>query len=167
MLLNTQSMRWVFLPVEWVGHFHSLFPLDFKDNPESGNFKYVKQRTRIPVHLVSGRTPSKESESCSVITDSSRTENSSVCGILHSSIPEWIAILFSRESFTPRNQIQVSCTSGSFFIIWATREAFQGPPFYVHTPNNLGNAQMQFQFLNQFKLNPAHFLFALLLLFRL
>ena len=95
------------------------------------------------------------------MTDSSRTQNSSICGILHSSIPDWIAILFSRESFPPRNQIQVFCTAGSFFIIWATREAFQGPPFYVHTPNNLGNAQMQFQFLNQFKLNPAHFLFAL------
>ena len=76
MILNTQSMRWVFLPVEWVCHFHSLFPLDFKDNPESGNIKSVKQR-RIPVHLVSGSTPSKESESCSIMTDSSRTENSS------------------------------------------------------------------------------------------
>ena len=84
MILNTQSMRWVFLPVEWVCHFHSLFPLDFKDNPESGNIKSVKQRTRIPVHLVSGSTPNKESESCSIMTDSSRTENSSVHGILHS-----------------------------------------------------------------------------------
>ena len=76
MLLNTQFMRWIFLSVEWVGHFHSLFLLDFKDNPESGNFISVKQRTRIPVHLVSERTPSKESESCSDMTDSSRTENS-------------------------------------------------------------------------------------------
>ena len=34
---------------------------------------------------------------------------------------EWIAIPFSRESYWPRNQTQVSCTVGGFFTIWATR----------------------------------------------
>ena len=40
-----------------------------------------------------------------------------------SGIMEWFAIPFSRRSFWPRGQIQVSCITGRFFIIWATREA--------------------------------------------
>ena len=46
-----------------------------------------------------------------------------VCGILQAGILEWVAILFSRESFRPRNQTQVSFIAGRFFIIWVTREA--------------------------------------------
>ena len=169
MILNTQSMRWVFLPVEWVCHFHSLFPLDFKDNPESGNIKSVKQRTRIPVNLVSGSTPSKESESCSIMTDSSRTENSSQNNNNNNNNNNnpgvgWHSFL---QGIFPSQGSNPGLLHYRQFIIWAKREAFQGPSFYVHTPNNLGNARMQFQFLNQCKLNPAHFLFALLLLFRL
>ena len=37
---------------------------------------------------------------------------SSVHGILHSRLLEWVAVL-----------IQISCTAGRFFAIWATREA--------------------------------------------
>ena len=38
-------------------------------------------------------------------------------------ILEWVAYLFSRESFWPRNWTGVSCTAGGFFTSWATREA--------------------------------------------
>ena len=38
-------------------------------------------------------------------------------------ILEWVAIPFSRGSSQPRNQTQVSCIAGRFFIIWVTREA--------------------------------------------
>ena len=48
---------------------------------------------------------------------------SSVHGILQARILEWVAITFSRGSFWPRNQSQVSCIAGRFFTVWATREA--------------------------------------------
>ena len=50
---------------------------------------------------------------------------SSVHGILQARIQEWVAIPFSRGSFWPRDQIQVSCIAGRFFIVWATRETLE------------------------------------------
>ena len=44
-------------------------------------------------------------------------------GILQAGILEWVAFPFSRESYQPRDQTQVSCTAGGFFTSWATREA--------------------------------------------
>ena len=38
-------------------------------------------------------------------------------------IPAWVAISFSRGFSQPRDQTQVSCIAGGFFISWATREA--------------------------------------------
>ena len=46
---------------------------------------------------------------------------SSVHRILQTRIVEWIATPFSRGSSCPRDQTQVSCIVGIFFIIWATR----------------------------------------------
>ena len=51
---------------------------------------------------------------------------SSVHGILQERILEWVAIPFSRGSFQPRDQTQVSCTAGGFLTFWATRKA-SGP----------------------------------------
>ena len=48
---------------------------------------------------------------------------SSVHGILQARILEWVAISFPKGSSWPRGQTQVSQTGGSFFTIWATREA--------------------------------------------
>ena len=45
-----------------------------------------------------------------------------VHGILQARILEWVAILFSRRSPWPRDQTRVSCMSGRFSTIWATRE---------------------------------------------
>ena len=45
-----------------------------------------------------------------------------VHGILQARILEWVAIPFSRRSFQPRDQTQVSCIAGRFFTTWATRE---------------------------------------------
>ena len=47
---------------------------------------------------------------------------SSVDQILQARILEWVAIAFSRGSFWPRDQTQVTCIAGRFFTIWATRE---------------------------------------------
>ena len=48
---------------------------------------------------------------------------SSVPGILQARTLDWVAIFFSRGSFQPRDQTQVSCITGRFSTIWATREA--------------------------------------------
>ena len=40
-----------------------------------------------------------------------------VCGILQARILQWVAIPFSKGSSRPRDQNQVSCTAGRFFII--------------------------------------------------
>ena len=48
---------------------------------------------------------------------------SSVHEILQARILEWIAIPFSRGSFCPSDETQVSCTAGRFLIFWATMEA--------------------------------------------
>ena len=46
-----------------------------------------------------------------------------VHGILQARILEWIAFLFFRGSFQPRDWTQVSCIAGRFFTSWATRKA--------------------------------------------
>ena len=38
-----------------------------------------------------------------------------VCGILQARILEWVAFLFSRGSYQPRDQTQVSGIAGKFF----------------------------------------------------
>ena len=47
---------------------------------------------------------------------------SSALGISQARILEWVAIPFSRGSFQSRDQTQVSCISGRFFTVWATRD---------------------------------------------
>ena len=44
-------------------------------------------------------------------------------GILQARILEWVAFLFSRGSFQPRDWSQVSRITGRFFTNWAIREA--------------------------------------------
>ena len=46
-------------------------------------------------------------------------------GILQARILEWVALLFSRGSSQPTDWTWVSCISGRFFAIWATREALK------------------------------------------
>ena len=43
--------------------------------------------------------------------------------ILQARILEWVAFLFSRASFQPRDWTQVSHIVGRFFTSWATKEA--------------------------------------------
>ena len=44
-------------------------------------------------------------------------------GILQATVPEWVAVPFSRGSSQPRGWTQVSCLADRFFTIWATRGA--------------------------------------------
>ena len=43
-------------------------------------------------------------------------QGSSVHGIIQASVLEWVAIPFSRGSFPPRNQTQVSCITADFLL---------------------------------------------------
>ena len=68
------------------------------------------------------------SESCSLVSNSlwplgCSPPGFSVHEILQAKILEWVAILFSRGSYQPRDQTQVFCIVGRFFTIWATRES--------------------------------------------
>ena len=47
----------------------------------------------------------------------------SVHRILQARILEWVTITFSRGSFWPRDQTQISCIAGRFLAVWVTREA--------------------------------------------
>ena len=58
---------------------------------------------------------SKESQSCSVVSDSVILWDSTVHGILQARILEWLAVSFSRGSSQPRDQTQVLCIAGRFF----------------------------------------------------
>ena len=50
-------------------------------------------------------------------------QGSSVYEILQARILEWVAMPSSRRSSQLRNWTQVSCITGRFFNVWATREA--------------------------------------------
>ena len=54
---------------------------------------------------------------------------SSVHGILQARTLKWIAIPFSGGSSWPRDQTWVSSISGTFFTIWATRDALIYPQY--------------------------------------
>ena len=58
-------------------------------------------------------------------------------GILQARILEWAAMSSSRGSSQPRDQTQVSHTSGRFFTIWATREALLSKFKLVHIYHTL------------------------------
>ena len=54
-----------------------------------------------------------------------------VHGILQARILEWVAFPFSKRSFQPRDQTQVSHIAGGFSTSWATREAQRVDKWYI------------------------------------
>ena len=56
---------------------------------------------------------------------------SSVNGILQARILEWVATSSSRGSSWPRDRTPVSCITGRFFTVWATREAQTLPDLVI------------------------------------
>ena len=67
---------------------------------------------------------------------------SSVRGILQVRILEWVAFPFSRSSFRPRDQTQVSCIAGRFFTNWAMREGSLWPYFQLQTAHMLSRVPL-------------------------
>ena len=65
----------------------------------------------------------KWSESRSITSYSLWPHDCTVHGILQARMLEWVAFLFSRGSYQPRDQTWVSSIAGGFFTSWATREA--------------------------------------------
>ena len=63
-----------------------------------------------------------------------------VDGILQAIMLEWVAIPFSRESSHTRDQTQVSCIAGGFFINWAIREAI-----FLYTNNTKSERELKNQ----------------------
>ena len=68
---------------------------------------------------------SEVTQSCPTLCDpmDCSPPGSSVHGILHARILEWVAISFSKGSSRPRDQTQVSHIAGRRFNLWATRDA--------------------------------------------
>ena len=68
----------------------------------------------------------KVSQSCLTLCDPMDCSllSSSVHGTLQARILEWIAFSFSRGTSQPRDRTRVSCITGRFFTIRATRELF-------------------------------------------
>ena len=69
----------------------------------------------------------KSLQSCPTICDpvDYSLPSSSVHGILHARLLEWVAISYSRKSSQPKNWIHISCVScpaGTFFTCWAIGE---------------------------------------------
>ena len=52
-------------------------------------------------------------------------------GFSQARILQWVAISFSRGSSRARDWTWVSCIVGRFFIVWATREAYDAAKFWV------------------------------------
>ena len=73
-------------------------------------------------------------QSCPTLCDAMDCSlpGSSIHEILQARILEWVAKPSSRGSSQPRDQTQVSHTAGSFFTIWAIREAsYKYTKYYV------------------------------------
>ena len=73
-------------------------------------------------------------QSCPILCN---LPGSSVPEILQARILEWVAMLYSRGSSPPRDQICISCIAGGFFTHWATWEdqwQLTGLWKYLHIP---------------------------------
>ena len=82
--------------------------------------KYKSQGMKILNYIIKCPT-----QSCSTLCDPKDCSppGTSAHGILQIRILEWVAILFSRESFQPGDWTHVSCTADRFSTVWATTEA--------------------------------------------
>ena len=88
-----------------------------------------------------------ESESRSVVSNSLRSMDYRVHGILQSRILEWEAVPFSLGSSQPRDRTQVSHMAGGFLTSWATRELKKGFNKLINKPRKglmtiLGNERL-------------------------
>ena len=125
-----QGNCWVNCTAGWGGPWGSLASF-----PRTGVGRVLGPAGWVFSSLISARLGiirKKESEvvqSCPTLCDPMDCSPpvSSVHVIFQARVLECIAISFSRGSFWPRDQTQVSCIAGRRFTLWATREA---PGYY-------------------------------------
>ena len=96
--------------------------------------KVAKSRTRLSNEL---NCEVKVAQLCLTLCD---PMDNAVHGILQARIREWIAFPFSRGSYQPSDQTQVSCIAGRFFTSWATREELNWTELKVNLYLALGGA---------------------------
>ena len=94
-------------------HLYSTI-IGYKHNtPYNKDCFFFKRRTKVKVLFV---------QLCLTLCEPMDPQGSSVHEILQARILERVAILFSRGSPWPRDWTLVSCITGGFFTVWATRE---------------------------------------------
>ena len=65
----------------------------------------------------------KSLHSCMILCNPmDHSPRSSVHGVFHARILEWVAMPFSRESSQSRDQTWISCIAGRFYTSWAIRD---------------------------------------------
>ena len=107
---NLRGPSFSFIPV-----FKQCF---FRTCSRAGSVLVSTQVDILPWLLLA--TKALVAQSCPILCDPTdySPPGSSICRILQARILEWIAIPFSRGSSQPRDQTQVSCIAGGFFIVW-------------------------------------------------
>ena len=78
-------------------------------------------------HITLARVCVLATQSCLTLCDPTDggPPSFSVYGTLQARTLEWIAILFSRGTSQPRDQMLVSHTAGRFFTVWATGKSWK------------------------------------------
>ena len=116
---------------------------DMGSIPGSGRFPWRREWQLTPVFLLGkfhrqrsleGYSPwSEVAQSCPTLCDpmDSSPPGSTVHGIFQARILEWATISFSRGSSQPRDQTQVSRTTGRRFTICATKEGLRLNTCYI------------------------------------
>ena len=92
---------------------------------EGNYFNTTRVICKTKKHLKLISWVSEVAQSCLTLCDhmDCSLPGSSVHGIFHARILEWVAISFSRVSSGHRDRTWVSRTAGRCFNLWATREA--------------------------------------------
>ena len=89
--------------------------------PPSMGFSRQEYWSWVPLPSLSEWVSEWVSENLSVVSNS--LQPIQLHGILQARILEWVVFPFSRGSFQPKDQTQVSSIAGGFFTSWFTREA--------------------------------------------
>ena len=120
---HSHSLSSVHFPVSppdssGLGHIHSwkIKRMHYSNTTFLG--KWIIHENEVKWSEVAKLCPTLcDSMDCSILC-------SSVHGIFQARVLEWVAISFSRGSSWPRDRIQVSCTVGGRFTIWAKEKTF-------------------------------------------
>ena len=115
----------------------------YKNNEGSPNSKQNKKNSMVRSDFNSAHLYVFLHFDINLLPQTKKRPGSSVHRILQARILEWVAIPFFKRSSRPRDQTQVSCISGRFFTIWATR----GSPLMQFNKELIWGVKIFFAFL--------------------